>query len=103
MAKRNKLVRDNIPSIIKNDGRNPITRILTRDEYVEQLEYKLQEEVMEYISDKNTDELADILEVVYSLANELGANQSQLEEIRIQKALKNGGFKDRTFLISVDE
>ena len=29
----NKLVRDNIPNIIKSNGETPITRILTNEEY----------------------------------------------------------------------
>lgn len=103
MAQKNKLVRDNIPLIIKNDGRSPVTRTLSDGEYVAQLEIKLQEEVTEYISDKNTDELADILEVVYALAGELNTSREELEEIRKEKVAKNGAFRDRTFLISIDE
>ena len=34
----NKLVRDNIPNIIKNNGEDPITRILTNKEYKQELE-----------------------------------------------------------------
>lgn len=103
MAARNKLVRDNIPAIIKKDGRNPVTRVLQDDEYIAQLEVKLQEEVAEYISDKNTDELADILEVVYALAGMLNTTQDELEVIRKEKSKKNGAFDSRTFLISIDD
>ena len=39
----NKLVRDNIPNIIKNNGEDPITRILTNEEYKQELEKKLYE------------------------------------------------------------
>ena len=34
----NKLVRDNIPDIIHNNGENPIIRILSNDEYKQELE-----------------------------------------------------------------
>ena len=34
----NKLVRDNIPNIIKSNGETPITRILTNEEYKQELE-----------------------------------------------------------------
>ena len=37
----NKLVRDNIPNIIKNNGETPITRILTNEEYKQKLEKKV--------------------------------------------------------------
>jgi len=38
-----KLVRDNIPDIIKNNGEIPITRILSNEEYKCELEKKLLE------------------------------------------------------------
>jgi predicted house-cleaning noncanonical NTP pyrophosphatase (MazG superfamily) len=41
----NKLVRDNIPEIIKKDGREPITHIAEDKEYEEALSRKLNEEV----------------------------------------------------------
>ena len=40
----NKLVRDNIPNIIKSNGENPIIRILNDEEYKIELEKKLNEE-----------------------------------------------------------
>ena len=40
----NKLVRDNIPNIIKSNGEIPIIRILDNDEYKKELENKLYEE-----------------------------------------------------------
>ena len=41
----NKLVRDNIPNIIKEKGEEPITRILSDEEYKKELEKKLNEEL----------------------------------------------------------
>lgn len=37
----NKLVRDNIPNIIRNNGNEPVTRILNDEEYKIELEKKL--------------------------------------------------------------
>lgn len=99
----NKLVRDNIPDIIKADGQTPNTRVLSQSEYIVELEKKLQEEVTEYLCDKNTEELADILEVIYALAKTHNTDRGELEEIRAAKATKNGGFKDKIFLISIDK
>lgn len=100
---QNKLVRDNIPTIIQDSGRTPITRVLGDEEYVQQLEQKLQEEVIEYTTDKNAEELADIMEVVYALGKKLGMSPSDLEALRQEKATKNGAFENRTFLISIQE
>jgi predicted house-cleaning noncanonical NTP pyrophosphatase (MazG superfamily) len=45
---RNKLVRDKIPDIIKSAGKQAVTRILTDEEYLVELDRKLSEECAEY-------------------------------------------------------
>ena len=67
----NKLVRDNISNIIKSNGETPIIRILTNEEYKQELEKKLYEEYQEVLESSDEDrieELADMLEVIKSLA-----------------------------------
>ena len=48
----NKLVRDNIPNIIENDGIKVVTRILNNEEYKNELYKKLLEESNEVINSK---------------------------------------------------
>ena len=48
-----KLVRDNIPQLITADGKKPITRTLEQEEYLQELDRKLDEEVAEYQTRKN--------------------------------------------------
>ena len=55
----NKLVRDNIPKIIENNGEIPNYRVLEDQEYLVALEKKLDEEVVEYHRDKTPEELLD--------------------------------------------
>ena len=95
-----KLVRDKIPQIIEASGATPLTRILKTEEYLSCLEAKLDEEVGEYLREKNAEELADILEVAYALAEDLGHTRQELEETFNRKHEKRGGFRDRIFLIS---
>ena len=64
---------------------------------------KLDEECAEYHSDRNLEELADILEVVYAIAEAKGCSVESLEALRREKAAKRGGFKERIFLESVNE
>lgn len=46
-----KLVRDNIPAIIRQQGETPITRTLDSQEYARCLEEKLREEVEEFLAE----------------------------------------------------
>ena len=96
----NKLVRDKIPQIIREQGEVPNYRILDQEEYICCLEQKLDEEVGEYHRDRNAEELADILEVLFALADSLGCSREELMEIYQRKHNARGGFRDRIFLIS---
>lgn len=98
----NKLVRDNIPDIIAANGETPRIRILSDDEYLHHLEAKLDEEAGEYHRDKTPEELADILEVVFALAEAGGCSREELMEIYQKKHHIRGGFEKRIFLISKD-
>ena len=49
----NKLVRDNIPEIIKSDGKTCITEVLSADQYLKMLDAKLNEELTEYLESKS--------------------------------------------------
>lgn len=99
--KHNKLVRDRIPEIITRRGDKPVTQILDADAYGQELRRKLQEEVAEFGESGKVEELVDILEVVYALAVDEGASQSQLEEMRKQKRRERGGFDQRIFLVEI--
>ncbi len=96
--KYNKLVRDKIPEIIKSNGSVPIIHTASSEEYQQKLKAKLQEEVNEFIEDSNEEELADILEVVYTLCDLYNFDKDKLEQLRIDKAKKRGRFKDKIIL-----
>ena len=98
----NKLVRDNIPSIIQEDNEIPIIRILSDVEYRQELYKKLLEESQEVINSQDTEdtleELADVLEVLKSIAELENRNLDDVIEIANQKRLKRGGFSKKIFL-----
>lgn len=101
--KYNKLVRDKIPEIIKEAGQIPVTHIASPEEYEIKLKGKLQEEVNEFLKDSNTNELADILEVVYALSNLYQTDEYKLESIRKEKAEQRGTFTKRIILDETKE
>ena len=98
----NKLVRDRIPEIIEESGKKCSIRILNEDEYLTALEQKLNEEVAEYQTDKNIEEMADILEVLQAICFAKGYSLEELEAERAKKAEERGGFREKKFLESVD-
>lgn len=91
-----KLVRDKIPQIIRSKGLEPVICTASAEEYAARLQDKLREEVEEFLaSDNDPEELADILEVLYALAEQAGTDRQQLEKLRAAKVEERGGFADR--------
>lgn len=88
----NKLVRDKIPEIIKNNNETPITRILSDEEY---------QEVLESSGENRLEELADMLEVMIALANTQNASLEDIIKIADKKRTKRGGFQEKIFLENV--
>ncbi|MDB5185645.1 MAG: hypothetical protein JWL85_168 [Candidatus Saccharibacteria bacterium] len=97
-----KLVRDNIPEIIRKNGEKPVTRTLDEKEYLEELVKKLKEEVAEFDADRSVEELADVKEVMIAIREAHGIHAGELEDVRRTKANKNGRFKKRLYLEGVE-
>ena len=102
MKTYNKLVRDKIPEVIRAQGRECDTSIVARDEKYKLLEAKLQEEVNEFLEDKNLEELADVMEVLFGLAEALGYSEEELLKARDKKREERGGFKEGIVLKSTN-
>ncbi len=103
----NKLIRDGIPAIIEADNGTPTLSVLTDDAFLRSLKEKLLEEATEAAKAQDRHELlkelADVLEVVDTLA---GAHDIPLENIRAfqaQKRAARGGFEKKLFLAYVDK
>ena len=100
----NKLVRDKIPEIIKNNNEEPIIKMLSKEEYVKELEKKLLEEYNEVLEAKGNDrleELADVLEIISELAKTENSSLEKIIEISNKKRIKRGGFENKIFLEKV--
>ncbi len=95
-----KLVRDKIPEIL--DEKGIAYEIYTADEteFRNELIIKLEEEVNEFISDQSNEELADIMEVIEAIKTL--PEFSNVEEIRLEKKEKRGGF-DKKIIAKGDD
>ena len=98
-----KLVRDRIPEIIRNDGKKPIIEILSNEEYLKELDKKLNEEVAEYQADKSIEEMADVLEVLFAICEARGYSVDELMKVKEDKCEKRGGFKERVYFVGCEE
>ena len=91
-----KLVRDNIPQIIRPKGPELVIYTASAEEYDTRLRDKPRKVVEEFLaSDNDPEELADILEVLYVLAEQAGTSRQQLEALRAAKAETRGRFANR--------
>ena len=99
----NKAIRDKIPEIIKESGKNCNVKKLDNSEFLIRLEKKLVEELEEYQDSKNVEELADILEVIYRISELKGVVSDELDKIRQKKAEQRGKFDDNLFLVDSDK
>lgn len=94
----NKLVRDNIPEIIKASGQECKYDILTDDlQYIDALEAKLLEEVNEYLESHSVEELVDIIDVLEALIDARKCNY-EMHIIGRNKLIERGLFKKRVYL-----
>jgi len=98
---KEKLVRDNIPQIIKDMGKIPVTRIASEEEFWEKLKEKLKEEIEEFLENEKIEELADILQVIYEIAKLKGISLEELEAVRKRKEKERGGFNKRIILVEI--
>lgn len=98
-----KLVRDRIPEMIEENNQVGEFYIFPESDFEDELTLKMQEEIGEYLTSKNPEELADILEILMELAKIRDIPFSEIETIRQKKLNDRGGFSKRIFLVKVRE
>lgn len=97
-----KLVRDKLPEIIETSGNQCAFRIMKEEEFKRELRKKLAEEASELSNtprEKLPKELADVLELLKSIAEYHGIDFKLVEEKQAERRKKRGGFKKRIYLI----
>lgn len=97
-----KLIRDKIPQVIEASGDKYEVRVMKKREFERELKKKLVEEAKELIEVKRKDllnEIADVLELLKSIAEHYKIDFKLVEEKQVKKRKERGGFKKRLFLI----
>lgn len=99
----NKLVRDKIPDLIKSDSCIPKIQILNQADYLKYLYKKLKEELEEFLSNEDIEELADLYEVMLAILKSRQISVNEFEAIRLKKVQERGAFDQKILLISVEK
>ncbi|WP_135854157.1 nucleoside triphosphate pyrophosphohydrolase [Halorussus salinus] len=102
MTEYDKLVRDDIPEIIRANDERPVTHVAEGDEYRERLREKLFEEAAEFRESGDPEELADVLAVVAAIRDAEGFDAEEIDRLREEKADERGGFEDGVVLERVE-
>jgi len=97
----NKAIRDKIPEIIENSGKKGIVKQLSDEEFLPELEKKLSEEVNEYFSSGDIEELVDIIEIINRILELRNVNRKDFDSILSEKRKNRGAFDSNYFLIEV--
>ena len=93
-----KLVRDRIPEIIESSGNKCEIEVVSDEVAIEYLYKKLNEEVSELLEDKNLDEIADVMEVLFAIGSKYGYSEEDVLGRRNEKKDARGGFEDNLIL-----
>lgn len=97
-----KLVRDNIPDILRREGREPVVTVLDEAAYREALLAKLFEEsaeLREASEEQVPEEIADVFEVLRALVRVHGRTWKDIERLADAKRAERGGFQERLYLV----
>ena len=103
-----KLVRDKIPEMIERDGKTAAYhQEANKAKYLQYLFTKLIEEATELSEaltlDHQTEEIADVREVLISIQIALGVSEGTVEEVRSSKYEERGGFTGRIIVDALPE
>ncbi|MHA2027432.1 MAG: nucleoside triphosphate pyrophosphohydrolase [Candidatus Thorarchaeota archaeon] len=100
---KDKLVRDKIPTIIREKGGDPKIRVASKDELDVLLREKIVEEAQEFLYSGDSEELVDIQEAIDALIKLRKTDPALLELQRHTKLLARGGFNEGYVLLLEEE
>ncbi len=104
----NKLVRDNVPDIIRGKRQDcEVRRITDMQEFQQELFKKIKEEgtslAMARTKKQFLEEYADLMAVLEEIIYQLDITPDDLREIRSENLLRKGRYKKQHFLVWSDD
>lgn len=102
MTEYDKLVRDRIPEVVRENDERPVTHVVNGAEYRERLREKLCEEAAEFRESGDPEELADVLEVLAAIRDAEEIRDGELERLREARAEERGRFEEGVVLERVE-
>ena len=99
----NKLIRDKIPEIIENAGKEYEIHRADEQEYIEKLLLKVEEELAEFKEEPSIAEMADLFEVLDSVINYYDFDKQKIKNYQKKKRKERGGFEKQLILDKVIE
>ena len=70
---------------------------------MQELDKKIFEEANEFIEEHSVEELADLMEVIFAIMKDRNISIKDVENARKIKNKKKGAFKDKIYLIDVQQ
>ena len=102
LIRYDKLIRNKVDGIIEASGCKVKKHIADDREYWSALRLKLAEELGEFLEKPSLEELADMIDVIYAIADFKFGGVRKLENVRKAKVEKRGGFEKRLILDETD-
>ena len=100
----NKLVRDKVLTSMQELGQQITYHKLADEDFLPELKRKLLEEAheLDLAAENAGNELADLLEVIDQIRQELQIDAKDLDDVQRQRREKRGSFQDRIYVERVD-
>ncbi|RDZ65406.1 hypothetical protein C5B90_03315 [Haloferax sp. Atlit-12N] len=97
-----KLVRDDIPRIVRESGETPVVHAADDEEFDRRLREKLVEEAEEFAESGRVEELADVYAIVDAVLDRRDEDWETVQTTAREKAAERGGFEDGIVLERVE-